>query len=206
MDREARDPFDLMSEIEETLALDVTPASWPIGMGRDFKGCYDLIRGRLILMDRTKGDLRTEGIACTGLNDAKIDEYLGDEVANKLRHDVEMARGLCPAFDADAYRSGHLTPVYFGSAINNFGVRELLLGLAEYAPAPRFQHADKRDVKPDEPKVTGFVFKVQANMDPNHRDRIAFVRLCSGHFKRGAKLLHIRSNKPMAVNTMPCCF
>jgi peptide chain release factor 3 len=200
MDREARDPFDLMSEIEQTLALDVTPASWPIGMGRDFKGCYDLIRDRLILMDRTKGDKLTDGIACTGLNDPKIDELLGTETAQKLRDDVDMARGLCPPFDVESYLAGHLTPVYFGSAINNFGVRELLLGLAEYAPPPRLQKADKREVLPSESKVTGFVFKVQANMDPNHRDRIAFVRLCSGHFRRGAKLFHVRTQKPMAVN------
>src|SRR3984957_17513943 len=200
MDREARDPFDLMSEIEQTLALDVTPASWPIGMGRDFKGCYDLIRDRLILMDRTRGDKLTEGIQCDGLADPKLDELLGADVANKLREDVDMARGLCPAFDAEAYRSGHLTPVYFGSAVNNFGVRELLLGLAEYAPPPRLQQAKKPVVLSDENKVTGFVFKVQANMDPNHRDRIAFVRLCSGHFRRGMKLFHVRSGKPMAVN------
>ena len=200
MDREARDPFELMSEIEQTLALDVTPASWPIGSGRDFKGCYDLIRDRLILMDKTKGDKLTDGIACNGLSDPKIDELLGTEVAQKLRDDVEMARGLCPPFDAESYREGHLTPVYFGSAINNFGVRELLLGLAEYAPPPRLQKADKRDVTPDEDKVTGFVFKVQANMDPNHRDRIAFVRMCSGHFRRGMKLFHVRDGKPMAVN------
>jgi len=200
MDREARDPFDLMSEIEQTLALDVTPASWPIGMGRDFKGCYDLIRDRLILMDRTRGDKLTEGIACEGLADPKLNQLLGDEVAQKLRDDVEMVRGLCPKFDAEAYRGGHLTPVYFGSAVNNFGVRELLLGLAEYAPSPRPQKADKRMVEPTENKVTGFVFKVQANMDPNHRDRIAFVRMCSGHFRRGMKLFHVRDQKPMAVN------
>lgn len=200
MDREARDPFDLMSEIEEALALNVTPASWPIGMGRDFKGCYDLIRDRLILMDRTKGDKLIDGIACDGLNDPKIDELLGSEVAQKLRDDVNMARGLCPPFDAEEYREGHLTPVYFGSAVNNFGVRELLLGLAEYAPQPRTQKADKREVLPDENKVTGFVFKVQANMDPNHRDRIAFVRLCSGNFRRGIKMFHVRSGKQMAIN------
>jgi len=200
MDREARDPFELMSEIEQTLALDVTPASWPIGMGRDFKGCYDLIRDRLILMDKTKGDLLTDGIECDGLNDPKIDQLIGAEPAARLREEVEMARGLCPPFDAESYQAGHLTPVYFGSAINNFGVRELLLGLAEYAPAPRPQKADKRTVQPTEGKVTGFVFKVQANMDPNHRDRIAFVRLCSGHFRRGMKFLHIRSGKQMAVN------
>lgn len=200
MDRESRDPFDLLSEIEETLALDVTPASWPIGMGRDFKGCYDLIRDRLILMERTKGERVAEGIACEGLDDPKLDELLGAESAAKLREDIEMVRGLCPPFDAESYRSGHLTPVYFGSAVNNFGVRELLLGLSEYAPSPRPQKADTRTVAPEEEKVTGFVFKVQANMDPNHRDRIAFFRLCSGHFKRGMKLLHVRDGKQIAVN------
>ena len=200
MDREARDPFDLLSEIEQTLALDVTPASWPIGMGRDFRGCYDLLRDRLILMDRSAGKRIDEGVACHGLDDPKLDELLGAEAAQKLRHDVELARGLCKPFDRQSYLEGHLTPVYFGSAINNFGVRELLLGLAEYAPAPRPQPAEKRAVMPDEAKLTGFVFKVQANMDPNHRDRIAFVRLCSGHFKRGMKLLHTRSGKQIAVN------
>jgi peptide chain release factor 3 len=200
MDREARDPFDLMSEIEETLALDVTPASWPIGMGRDFKGCYDLIRNRLILMDKTKGDLLTEGIECAGLNDPKVETLIGVEAAQKLRDDVDMVRGLCPPFDVESYHAGHLTPVYFGSAINNFGVREILLGLAEYAPSPRPQRANKRTVDPSEAKVTGFVFKVQANMDPNHRDRIAFVRLCSGHFRRGMKLFHVRDGKPMSIN------
>jgi peptide chain release factor 3 len=200
MDREARDPFDLMSEIEQTLALDVTPASWPIGMGREFKGCYDLIRDRLILMDRTRGDKLTDGIQCDGLADPKLDQLLEAEFVQKLREDVAMVRGLCPSFDAEAYRAGHMTPVYFGSAVNNFGVRELLLGLAEYAPSPRPQKSAMREVRPEEDKVTGFVFKVQANMDPNHRDRIAFVRLCSGHFRRGMKLFHVRSEKQMAVN------
>jgi peptide chain release factor 3 len=200
MDREARDPFDLLSEIEEALALDVTPASWPIGMGRDFKGCYDLLRDRLILMSRSSGSKIDEGIACHGLDDPQIDALLGEEAAEKLRSDVALVRGLCKPFDHQSYLEGHLTPVYFGSAVNNFGVRELLLGLAEYAPPPRPQPAEKRLVVPDETKVTGFVFKVQANMDPNHRDRIAFVRLCSGHFKRGMKLTHTRSNKQIAVN------
>jgi len=200
MDREARDPFDLMSEIEETLALDVTPASWPIGSGRDFKGCYDLIHDRLILLDKSDRARLTDGIACEGLDDPKIDEYLSAEAAAKLREEVEMARGLCKPFDAKSYLEGHLTPIYFGSAFYNFGVQELLHGLAEHAPSPRPQKADIRDVQPVEHKVTGFVFKVQANMDPNHRDRIAFVRLCSGHFKRGMKLFHGRSGKMMAVN------
>ena len=200
MDREARDPFDLMSEIEETLALDVTPGSWPIGQGRDFKGCYDLIRDRLMLLDKTDRHRASEGIACEGLDDPKLDEHLGAELAAKLREEVEMARGLCKPFDKQSYLEGHLTPIFFGSAFYNFGVQELLLGLAEYAPSPRPQKADLREVSPVEHKVSGFVFKVQANMDPNHRDRIAFVRLCSGHFKRGMKLFHGRSGKMLAVN------
>jgi peptide chain release factor 3 len=199
MDREARDPFDLISEIEQTLALDVTPASWPIGSGRDFKGCYDLLRDRLILIEKKAG-ADEAGIACHGLSDPLLDELLGAEAATRLREEVEMARGLCRPFDQKNYLEGHLTPIYFGSAINNFGVRELLLGLAEHAPSPRPQPAQERLVQPDEAKLSGFVFKVQANMDPNHRDRIAFVRLCSGHFKRGMKLLHTRSGKMIAVN------
>ncbi len=200
MDREARDPFDLVSEIEDQLQIHVTPASWPIGMGRDFLGCYDLIRDQLVLMDKTQGDVASEGIACHGLDDPKIDELLPAHAAAKLREDVEMARGLMPEFDLDEYRAGRLTPIYFGSAINNFGVHELLDGLAEVAPPPRPQPAATRTVQPDEEKVTGFVFKVQANMDPNHRDRIAFFRLCSGRFRRGVKLKHMRSGKILAVN------
>lgn len=200
MDRESRDPFDLISEIEETLALDVAPASWPIGMGSDFKGCYDLIHDKLILLNKADRHRLGEAIACEGLSDPKIDEHLGAQAAKKLRDEVEMARGLCKPFNRQSYLEGHLTPIYFGSAYYNFGVQELLYGLAENAPAPRPQKADKRTVQPEEGKVTGFVFKVQANMDPNHRDRIAFVRLCSGHFKRGMKLRHNRSGKMLAIS------
>lgn len=201
MDREARDPFDLMDEIEKTLALDVTPASWPIGSGRDFLGCYDVIRDRLFLMNRKGFAAKVdEGIKCTGLDDPQLAEHLPEDALAKLRDDVQMVRALCKPFDEQAYREGHMTPVFFGSAVNNFGVRELLQGLADFAPSPRPQPAAERIVNPQEEKVTGFVFKVQANMDPNHRDRIAFVRLCSGHFKRGMKLKHIRSEKTMAVN------
>ncbi len=199
MDRESRDPFDLIGEIEETLALDVAPASWPIGSGADFKGCYDLLRDRLILLDKADRARLSEGIACQGLADPRLDELLGGEAAAKPREEVALARGLCKPFDPQAYREGHLTPIYFGSAFYNFGVRELLDGLAENAPSPRPQKADTRAIAPDEDKVTGFVFKVQANMDPNHRDRIAFVRLCSGHFRRGMKLFHNRSGKTLAV-------
>ena len=199
MDREARDPFDLLDEIEQTLALDVTPASWPIGMGRDFLGCYDLLRDRLVLMARSREGLPDAGEVCEGLDDPKLDRLLPAHAVAKLREEVEMARGLMPAFDLEAYRGGHLTPVYFGSAINNFGVRELLDGLARFAPPPRPQPAAARTVDPAEAQVSGFVFKIQANMDPKHRDRIAFMRLCSGQFKRGMKLRHVRSGKTLAV-------
>lgn len=200
MDREGQEPLDLMDEIEQRLALDVTPASWPIGSGRDFKGCYDLIHDRLFLFDRSKGDVLLDSIECSGLDDPKLDTLLPAEQAAKLREDIEMVRGLCRPFDRQSYLEGHLTPVYFGSAVNNFGVRELLAGLAENAPPPRPMTATSRTVTPDETKVSAFVFKIQANMDPKHRDRIAFTRICSGHFKKGMKLLHSRSQKQVLVH------
>jgi peptide chain release factor 3 len=200
LDRDARDPFDILDEVEQTLALDVTPASWPIGMGRDFLGCYDLIRDRLILISRSREERPDIGEQCNGLDDPKLDELLPDYAVAKLREEVEMARGLCLPFDAKSYQEGHLTPVYFGSALNNFGVRELLDGLVKEAPAPQPQLTQERMVSPGEDKMSGFVFKIQANMDPKHRDRIAFVRLCSGRYRRGMKMLHVRSGKTMNVN------
>ncbi len=201
MDRDGQDPFDLLDEIEKKLALDVTPASWPIGMGRDFKGCYDLINDQLILFDRSKGEKMQVSVACSGLDDPKIDELLPADQAAKLREDVEMVRGVCKLYEEQAYLEGHLTPVYFGSAVNNFGVRELLGGIGSYAPPPRMQKTQDREVKPDENKVTAFVFKIQANMDPKHRDRMAFVRICSGKFKKGMKLKHVRSGKMLTIHS-----
>ena len=201
MDREALDPFELMDEIEKKLALDVTPASWPIGMGRDFKGCYDLINDQLVLFDRSKGDKLQASINCTGLDDAKIDELLSPEQASKLREDVEMVRELCPPFDREAYLQGTMTPVFFGSAVNNFGVRELLGGIGNYAPSPRPQKTESRMIEPTEGKVSAFVLKIQANMDPKHRDRIAFARICSGKFKKGMKLKHVRSGKTQIIHS-----
>ena len=200
MDRDGQDPFDLMDEIEQRLALDVTPASWPIGSGRDFRGCYDLINDKLVLFDRSKGEAVMESIECSGLDDPKIDELLNEEQAAKLRDDVEMVRGLCKPFDPQAYGEGHMTPVFFGSAVNNFGVRELLKGIGVYAPPPRQQTSQERLIDPKEPKVTAFVFKIQANMDPKHRDRIAFARICSGRFKRGMKLTHVRAGKQLVIH------
>src|SRR5690242_15755004 len=199
LDREGRDPFELMDEVEKQLALDVTPASWPIGMGRDFLGTYDLFSDTLLLFARGGGERVVDAVRCTGLDDPQLAELLPADALKKLRDDVDMVRGLCPRFDLQSYRQGHLTPVFFGSALNNFGVRELLRGIAELAPAPRAQPALPRPIEPAENKVAGFVFKVQANIDPQHRDRIAFLRLCSGRFKRGMKLKHGRTGRLMSV-------
>jgi peptide chain release factor 3 len=205
LDREGRDPFDLMSEIEQELALDVTPATWPIGMGRDFLGTYDIQNDALLLFGRGEGERVTEAVKVAGLDDPRLAAMLPANAVARLRDDVEMAQGLCPPFDLDSYRAGHQTPVFFGSAINNFGVRELLAGVGRLAPQPRPQPAEPRPIEPTESKVSGFVFKVQANMDPQHRDRVAFMRLCSGRFQRGMKLKHIRSGRIMAV-TNPVLF
>src|SRR5271167_4668502 len=203
LDREGRDPFDLLDEIEQSLALDVTPASWPIGMGRDFLGTYDLFANALLLFERNAHDIVVEPVRCSGLDDPELLRRLLKAAVAKLREEVEMARGLCPPFDPQAFREGHLTPVFFGSALNNFGVRELLHGVAELAPAPRPQPALGADgphpILPDEPDVAGFVFKVQANVDPQHRDRVAFVRLASGRFTRGMKLKNVRTGRVMSV-------
>jgi peptide chain release factor 3 len=200
LDRDGRDPLELLEEVEQTLALDVTPASWPIGMGRDFLGVYDILSDALVLTERSGGNVHDAAIPLQGLDDPKLDEHLPEGAAKTLREEVEMAKGLCKPFDLTAYREGHLTPVYFGSALNTFGVRMLLDGLGGFAPSPRPQPALERLVEPDEGKVSGFVFKIQANMDPKHHDRIAFVRLCSGHFRRGMKLNHVRTGSVMTMH------
>ncbi len=203
LDREGLDPFLLLDDIEKTLALDVTPASWPIGMGKDFLGCYDLLNDQLILMNKTgnKGQINATIETCQGLDDEKLDKLLPAHAVAKLREDVTMVRELCPVFDKELYLAGALTPVFFGSAINNFGVKEVLEGLHQLAPLPRPHPAMEREVQPTENKVTGFIFKIQANMDPKHRDRIAFMRLCSGHFKRGMTLTQVRTGKGLKVPT-----
>ncbi|WP_340286526.1 peptide chain release factor 3 [Sulfitobacter pontiacus] len=205
MDRESRDVFEIIDEIQENLAIDVTPASWPIGVGRDFIGCYDILRDRLELMDRADRNKVAESIAIEGLDDPKLAKHVPAALLEKLREDLEMVRELMPPLDAALMAEGSLTPIWFGSAINSFGVKELMDGIATYGPEPQIQSAEPRHILPEEPKVSGFVFKVQANMDPKHRDRVAFVRLASGHFTRGMKLTHVRSKKTMSV-TNPVMF
>jgi peptide chain release factor 3 len=200
MDRESRDTFEIIDEIQENLAIDVAPASWPIGMGRDFIGAYDILHDRLDLMDRADRNRVAESVKIDGLDDPRLGELVPAELLAKLREELEMARELLPAFDRKSFLEGHLTPIWFGSAINSFGVKELMTGIGDYGPEPQPQRAAERQISADEAAVTGFVFKVQANMDPKHRDRVAFVRLASGHFERGQKLFHVRSKKPMAIS------
>ncbi len=200
MDRESRDTFEIIDEIQENLAIDVTPAAWPIGRGRDFIGTYDLLHDRLELMDRADRNKVAESVEINGLDDPKLAEHVPADLLDTFLEEIEMARELLPQLDRQALLDGTMTPIWFGSAINSFGVQELMQGIAEFGPEPQPQRAEPRQILPEETKVAGFVFKVQANMDPKHRDRVAFVRLASGHFKRGMKLTHVRAKKPMAIS------
>ncbi|MCA0245699.1 MAG: peptide chain release factor 3 [Proteobacteria bacterium] len=201
MDRESKDPIELLDEIASTLALDVTPMSWPAGSGQNFKGTYDLANDRMLIFDAADRERIGQSVEYEGIDDPALAKSLPAEQYAKLAEDVELVRAGYPSFDIESYRGGHLTPVFFGSAYNNFGVRELLDALAAWAPPPRPQPAEPRPIEPTEPKVSGFVFKVQANMDPNHRDRIAFLRLCSGKFRRGMKLTQMGTGKTLSVNS-----
>jgi peptide chain release factor 3 len=199
MDRESRDPFDLLDEIEKTLALDTTPMTWPIGRGRDFMGTVEIATGAVRLMDGeiSKGDYKA-GAAVDFAAIAAMNPNL-DAVA--LAEEFALVKEASRPFDLTSFREGHLTPVFFGSALKNFGVVDLLDGFAHHAPPPRAQDADIRHVEADEPAMTAFVFKIQANMDPNHRDRIAFARLCSGKLTRGMKAKHVRTGKSIGLHT-----
>ncbi len=195
MDRESRDTFELLDEIEKTLALDTTPMTWPVGRGRDFLGTYDVRNGGVRLLEG--------GGAKTGqAEQIEIADLAGrnpnlDVVA--IQDELSLVTEACKPFELDAFREGHLTPVYFGSALRNFGVGDLLDGLGQFAPPPRAQDSDLRRVEASEPRMSAFVFKIQANMDPNHRDRIAFARLCSGKLSRGMKAKLVRTGKSMPL-------
>ncbi|MBM3555049.1 MAG: peptide chain release factor 3 [Alphaproteobacteria bacterium] len=199
-DREGRDPFTLLDEIADQLQIEVTPRTWPVGMGHDFKGCWDLVADRMLLFAETRKAGLPEILPCDGVADPRLAEALGGDLRDKLAEDVELIQGAGVPFDRAEYQAGRQSPVFFGSALKNFGVKELLDGLAALAPPPGKRKTEGREVAPEEGKVSGFVFKVQANMDPNHRDRIAFFRLCSGHFRRGMKLLQVRSGRQTAIH------
>jgi len=196
VDREGRDPLEILDEIAETLALDATPVSWPVGMGVDFKGTIDLVDGGIY--DR---DGKATGHALPGENDpARLAAPFDTPEYQSAFEGLEVAQSALPAFDAEAFLEGHVTPVYFGSALKGVGVLDLLNGIAKWGPPPGRQPAEPEPIDPASDEVTGFVFKVQANMDPKHRDRIAFVRLCSGGFKRGMKLKNVKRNKEITVS------
>ncbi|WP_448660204.1 peptide chain release factor 3 [Sphingomonas sp. CJ99] len=201
VDREGREVFAILDEIAELLALDVTPMTWPVGMGGQFEGIYDLVTHRLLLPEGDSREFQGKVIQTSGLDDPQLDAILSPDNLAKLREDVELAQAGYPEFDMEAYRNGDLTPVYFGSALKEFGVDSLIEALAHHAPPPRPQPAEPAPVDPAQSEVTGFIFKVQANMDPNHRDRIAFMRLCSGTFKRGMKLTPTGHGKPIAIHS-----
>ncbi len=200
VDREGRDPFELLDEIADQLALDVSPRVWPLGTGGRFRGCYDMGHDRLLLPGDHDGAGFGETAALNGVDDSELDARIGAEEAAHARETMELAREGYAPFDETAFRDGTLTPVYFGSALKEFTVAELLRDIGRYAPPPRGQQAAGGKVMPDDNSVSGFVFKVQANMDANHRDRIAFVRMCSGAFKRGMKLKVTRTGKALAIN------
>ena len=195
LDREGRDPYDLLDEIEEKLNIKVQPLSWPISMGKTFKGVYSLFNKSLHLFTASKTKVEGDGIQIADINDPRIDEEVGESYAAQLREDVELIEGVYPDFDVNEYLAGNVAPVFFGSAVNNFGVKELLDCFIELAPAPKSRETEERLVKPDENKFSGFIFKIHANMDPNHRNRIAFIRVCAGKFERGTNYYHVRADK-----------
>ncbi|HEY8508203.1 MAG TPA: peptide chain release factor 3 [Steroidobacteraceae bacterium] len=198
LDREGRPPIELLDEIEKVLRIRTAPVTWPIGMGRDLRGIYHLLQDRIYVYAPGEKGRVGENLVIEGLQSDQGREFLGDGW-NAFTEEIELVKGATDSFDVEAYRAGKQTPVFFGSAINNFGVEELLTAFTEHAPPPLPRATRERVVQPLEEKFTGFVFKIQANMDPAHRDRIAFVRLCSGKYQRGMRLLHVRSGKEMRV-------
>ncbi len=198
LDREGRDPVELLDEVESVLKINCAPVTWPIGMGSRLKGVYHMVDDAVLLYESGRNYETQQAQCIQGLDNPELDEVLGP-MAAELRDEIELVKGASHEFDPAEYLAGRLTPVFFGSAINNFGVTPLLDSFVEHAPAPQPRDAGVRIVQPDEPKFTGFCFKVQANMDPAHRDRVAFVRICSGRYTRGMKLHHSRSSKDMKI-------
>jgi peptide chain release factor 3 len=200
LDRESRSPIDLMDEIEDILNIQCAPITWPIGMGKSFRGIYHIYEDAVYLYEQGKnaeiGNIRR----IEGLDSQELTDELGADLAAEVRDEVELVRGASHEFDIKAYLSGKLSPVYFGSAINNFGIRELLNDFVKYAPPPQPRESHDRVIEAEETKFSGFVFKIQANMDPQHRDRVAFLRIVSGRYHKGMKMKHLRLGKDMQVN------
>lgn len=199
MDREGRDPFDLLDEIEQELRIKVRPLSWPINQGLRFKGVYNIYENKLDLFKPDKQRV-TEKVEMS-VGSAELDDHIGKDDAKRLRDDIELIDGVYPDFDVDTYRSAEVAPVFFGSALNNFGVQELLNCFVKIAPSPKPTTAVERTVRPEEPAFTGFIFKIAANIDPNHRSCIAFCKVCSGKFVRNQTYTHVRLGKTMRFSS-----
>ena len=201
LDLEGRDAFDLLDELEEKLSIKVRPMSWPIGIGATFQGVYDLFSKGLRLFDPGKTKVEQISRRIQDLSDPLLDDELGEDAAIQLRGDIDLIEGVYDPFDKNAYQAGQIAPVFFGSAFNNFGVKEVLDAFVDIAPSPGPRQTDQGEVEPDDPKFSGFIFKIHANLDPNHRDRIAFLRICSGQFKRNTYYHHVRLNKQLRFAT-----
>lgn len=200
LDREGRDPVEILDEIEDVLKIKCSPVTWPIGMGKRLKGVIDLRTETTHLYSPSHGGRINEGEMVVGLDNPRLAEVLGEDVVAELKDEIELVRGASHELDLDAYLRGEQTPVFFGSAINNFGVKELLDAFVDYAPAPGIRQTAQRPVEPSEEKFTGFVFKIQANMDPAHRDRVAFLRVCSGSYQKGMRMKQVRTGKAVQIS------
>ena len=198
LDRDGQEPIDLLDEIESVLKIQCAPVTWPIGMGRSLKGVYHLLQDRIYLYDRVGREKAAKIRVIERLQSEEAAAVLGDTV-EEFREQIALVKGACPEFSLDDYMAAKQTPVFFGSAISNFGVKELLDEFVTHAPAPLVSRSEQRDVSPTEDKLTGFIFKIQANMDPGHRDRIAFMRICSGKYHKGIRTLHVRSGKEVKI-------
>ncbi len=198
LDRDGREPVELLDEIEATLGIQCTPVTWPIGMGRSLKGVYHLLQDRIYLYTTASLEYTSTIRVVDKLDSVEAREILGDD-SGRFGDEIELVKGACPEFSVESYLAAQQTPVFFGSAISNFGVQELLDEFVEHAPAPGAREAESRTVEPTDDNMTGFIFKIQANMDPGHRDRIAFMRICSGEYRKGVRLKHLRSGKEMKI-------
>ena len=199
LDREGREPIELLDEVESVLNIECTPITWPIGMGKAFKGVVHLLENKIYLYKSAQNSKISKNIIIDGVNNPQLDEILGAEVTAQMREEVELISESTTKFNLDEFLSGKQTPVFFGSAINNFGIQNLLNGFIEYAPTPKNRESDVRKVSPNEQKLTGFIFKIQANMDPKHHDRLAFMRLVSGTYTKGMKMLQVATGKQIKI-------
>ncbi|MDC0983503.1 peptide chain release factor 3 [Candidatus Thioglobus sp.] len=199
LDREGKEPIELLDEVESVLKIECSPITWPIGMGKDFKGVYHLREDKVYLFESGKNASIGDNTIIDGINNSQLDEVLGEDLANEARDEIELIAGTTNPFNIDDFLEGKQTPVFFGSAINNFGIENLLDGFIDYAPTPQGRESDAREVMPDENKLSGFVFKIQANMDPKHHDRLAFMRIVSGEYQKGMKVLQVSTGKQIKI-------